>query len=169
MALTSKNRMARRTARGGAEYPRLGFHRKEPSMTQARLRVATTLLLVALVVPALAGDGLFPVSTGTPADPDMRLMPAIAYNTRHDEYLVVWVNSWPGGHEDIYAQRISANGTFIGPWYCVSCGGNDRWAPSVAYDWDSDQYLLVWMYDASGSNSRWEVRGKSLPRTWQQS
>ena len=29
--------------------------------------------------------------------------PDIAYNSVHNEYLVVWENAWPGGHKDIYA------------------------------------------------------------------
>ena len=36
--------------------------------------------------------------------------PAIAYNSKHNEYLVVWENDWGGGYHDIYAQRISGNG-----------------------------------------------------------
>jgi hypothetical protein len=130
-------------------------------------RVVPIAFLVSVLTvagaPVSAGDGVFPVSTLTPSDPERRLNPVIAYNNRHDEYLVVWVNEWSGGHEDIYAQRIASNGDFIGSWYCVSCGANDRRAPDVAYDWSSDQYLLVWMYDASGNDTRWEVRGKLLP------
>jgi hypothetical protein len=33
-------------------------------------------------------------------------LPSVAYNWKHDEYLVVWHNQW-GGNRDIYAQRIT--------------------------------------------------------------
>ena len=36
-------------------------------------------------------------------------LPAIAYNSIHDEYLVVWQNTW-GGNKDIYARRVNGRG-----------------------------------------------------------
>ena len=37
--------------------------------------------------------------------------PAVAYNSVHNQYLVVWENVWgAGGHHDIYAQRLSSTG-----------------------------------------------------------
>ena len=42
--------------------------------------------------------------------------PAIAYNSNHNEYLVVWENDWGGGYHDIYAQRISGDGRLLS-WF----------------------------------------------------
>ena len=49
----------------------------------------------------------------TPTDAD-RYRPAVAYNYVRGQYLVVWHNTWPGGHQDIYAQRVSDTGKLVG-------------------------------------------------------
>jgi uncharacterized membrane protein YbaN (DUF454 family) len=51
--------------------------------------------------------------------------PAIAYNSIHNEYLVVWENLWPGGSEDIYAQRISSTGQLLS-WFAVSSSSHNQ-------------------------------------------
>lgn len=119
-------------------------------------------------VPLLAGPGNFPVSTGTPADPDHRYNPAIAYNSLHDEYLVVWHNTWSGGNRDVYGQRVGPNGEFRGPWFAVSPAGPDvdSAEPAVAYDRLSDQYLVVWRQYSSlppPSAPCWDIRGRLMP------
>ena len=88
--------------------------------------------------------------------------PAIAYNPNHNEYLVVWQNGWPGGHRDIYAQRVSASGQLLS-WFAVSVNSNSQMAPSVAYDPLNDRYLVVWMYDVWGNGSDWDVYGRVIP------
>jgi hypothetical protein len=118
-------------------------------------------LLVAL--PGMApAEQNFKVSPTHSVSSD-RYLPDVAYNWRHDEYLVVWHNLWPGDTRDVYAQRIKANGDLAGPWFCVSCGTNDRFAPSVAYDSSQDGYLVVWTYDAEGDGTRYSVMGKRIP------
>lgn len=94
----------------------------------------------------------------SPLDAD-RHKPDVAYNWRHDEYLVIWHNQWPG-NRDIYAQRVSGNGKLVGPWFAVSAGANDRFQPSVAYNATTDEYLVVWMYEASANV--YEVWGKII-------
>jgi hypothetical protein len=85
----------------------------------------------------------------TPTDAD-RYKPAVAYNWKHREYLVVWHNQWPG-NRDIYAQRVSESGKLVGPWFAISAGSNDRFRPAVAYNGMNDEYLVVWMYEASAN------------------
>ena len=89
--------------------------------------------------------------------------PSVAYNWKHDEYLVVWTNIW-GGNQDIYAQRINGQGELIswfnvGPTAASNPYPNDRIAPSVAYDPVNDRYLIVWMYDINGDGSDWDIHG----------
>lgn len=88
--------------------------------------------------------------------------PSIAYNWKHDEYLVVWHNVWGGGGRDIYARRISGQGEILS-WFAVTAGPHDRAYPSVAYDPDHDRYLVVWMYDFFGDGSNWDIVGRFIP------
>jgi hypothetical protein len=94
----------------------------------------------------------------SPIDAD-RHKPAVAYNWKHHEYLVVWHNQWPG-NRDIYAQRVSDSGELVGPWFAVSAGPNDRFQPAVAYNATNDEYLVVWMYEASPDV--YEIWGKII-------
>ncbi|NUQ38834.1 MAG: hypothetical protein HUU23_13770 [Caldilineales bacterium] len=89
-------------------------------------------------------------------------LPAVAYNSVHHEYLVVWHNKWGAGNRDIYAQRISDSGE-VQNWIVVAAGGHDRAQPSVAYDPVRDRYLVVWIYDAAGNGSNYDVYGRFLP------
>jgi len=88
--------------------------------------------------------------------------PAVAYNWKHDEYLVVWQNVWGGGAVDIYAQRVTSSGE-VKSWFAVTAGLNWRCVPSVAYDPVNDRYLVVWMYDVYGDQSDWDIRGRFIP------
>jgi hypothetical protein len=97
-----------------------------------------------------------------PTDPEAdRYAPSIAYNWRHREYLVVWHNRWPDNHRDIYARRVSATGQLLS-WFAVSTGPNDRVQPDVVYNGTNDEYLIVWMYDASGNGSAYEIWGRTV-------
>ncbi len=86
----------------------------------------------------------------------------MAYNSKHKEYLVVWHNEWGGGYRDIYAQRVTATGE-LKSWFAVSAGANSRAQPSVAYDPQSDRYLVTWVYDVFGNGSDWDVWGRFIP------
>lgn len=88
--------------------------------------------------------------------------PAVAYNWKHDEYLVVWDNQWGGGGRDIYAQRITGQGELKSS-FAVTAGPNNRMDPSVAYDPVNDRYLVVWIYDYWGDGSDWDVYGRFIP------
>ncbi|HSR31416.1 MAG TPA: hypothetical protein VLY63_12700 [Anaerolineae bacterium] len=88
-----------------------------------------------------------------------RFAPAVAYNWRHREYLVLWHNTWPGDHRDIYARRVSETGRLLSG-FAVSAGPNDRAQPAVAYNATNDEYLVTWMYNANGDGSTYEIWGR---------
>ena len=90
-----------------------------------------------------------------------QVQPAVAYNRKHREYLVVWQNNWPG-NRDVYGQRTGEDGK-LRSWFAISAGPNDRVQPSVAYDPVNDRYLVTWAYDVSGNNTNWDVRGRIIP------
>ncbi len=139
-----------------------------------RLGLVLVLLAVAALAPdAFAEEGIrVPLPIDAPAAPILgneivisginneKLLPAVAYNSKHDEYLVVWENKWPG-NRDIYAQRVNSDGRLLS-WFAVSAGPGDRVQPSVAYDTRYDRYLVAWSGDYSGSGN-WDIYGRFIP------
>lgn len=102
------------------------------------------------------------IQISLPTSPECdRYRPAVAYNWRHDEYLVVWHNTWSGGHRDIYGRRVSESGQLLS-WFAISAGPNDRAQPAVAYNATNDEYLVVWMYNANGDGSTYEIWGRTI-------
>ena len=133
--------------------------------------------LVSLLILAPAGEG-----AAAPASPQVaisvfispevkisplqnpdahRFSPAVAYNSQHKQYLVVWYNQWAGSF-DIYAQRVSSAGQLVGGWFSVASGPNNRICPAVAYNATDDEYLVVFMYDASANGTRYDIMGQRL-------
>lgn len=95
-------------------------------------------------------------------DPDAnRRMPAVAYNSAHQQYLVVWHNEWPGS-ADIYGQRLDSMGRLLGPWFAIATGQNYRMSPTVAYNAIDDEYMIVFMVDPIGDQSRFELKGERI-------
>lgn len=95
-------------------------------------------------------------------DPEcVRDWPAVAYNFRHQEFMVVWDNSWDDGRRDIYARRIANDGTLL-TTFIVSTGANKRLRPSLAYNATNDEYLVTWMYDAAGNGIHYEIWGRFI-------
>lgn len=95
---------------------------------------------------------------------NLKYSPDIAYNSKHNEYLVVWENDWGGGHHDIYAQRVSASGQLLS-WFAVSANapGPSQVEPAVAYDSTRDRYLVTWTHDTWGNGSDWDIMGRFIP------
>lgn len=144
------------------------------------IKVLLVVLIAAIIMPVVGtGSAHAPLSelsvASATANPYLgedivisalnneQYMPSVAYNSKHDEYLVVWYNQW-GGSSDIYAQRISGKGKlvewfFVGPTAPSNPYLNDRLAPSVAYDPNQDRYLVVWAYDTFDNGSDWDIHG----------
>ncbi len=78
--------------------------------------------------------------------------PAVAYNSLHDEYLVVWYNDQGGGLWDIYARRVRGDGTLLSDFCVVSDVGRKNWQPDVAYSPTQDAYLVVYTYEVNASD-----------------
>jgi hypothetical protein len=75
------------------------------------------------------------------------LDPSIAYNSNRGEYLVVWWNDRPE-NDDIYGRRVSGDGALVGDWFAIAAGADhERQYPDVAYNSQSDEYLVVWQDD----------------------
>ena len=86
-------------------------------------------------------------------------IPAVAYNSTNNEYLVVWqgddnTGSLVDGEEEIFGQRINAaTGAEVGTDFRISDmgpDGDDRYnttASAVAYNITNNEYLVVWHGD----------------------
>lgn len=80
------------------------------------------------------------------------LAPAVAYNTRHDEYLVVWYNEQGPSVWDVYARRVRGDGTLLSWFTVVSAAGQKNWQPDVAYSPAQDEYLVVYTYEVTAGD-----------------
>jgi len=93
-------------------------------------------------------SSFIPIWTGDGVD---NRMPAVAYNSNHDEYLVVWEND-RGATRDIYARRVAGDGT-IKSWFTIVSDANKwNWQPDVVYNPVEDEYLIVYTYQVSTSD-----------------
>ena len=82
------------------------------------------------------------------------LEPAIAYNSLHNEYLVVWSNTRGGGAtKDVYARRVRGDGTLLGNFTIVHDANGHNYEPDVAYSPAQDEYLVVYTYDDPSTDS----------------
>ena len=87
----------------------------------------------------------------TPVD---NIQPRIAYNSRHDEYLVVWTNVRGGGATlDIYARRVRGDGTVLSNFTITHNANFYNYDPDVVYNPLQDEYLVVWTYDSISTDS----------------
>jgi hypothetical protein len=93
--------------------------------------------------------------------------PAVAYNNRHDEYLVLWWTTQSGGAtEDIHARRVRADGTLLSYFTIATNAGFSNYEPDVAYSPEHDEYLVVYTYDSVITDSDIWARRVSWNGDW---
>jgi hypothetical protein len=90
-------------------------------------------------------------------------LPAVAYNWKHREYLVVWHTKWTIGTRDIRAARVSEQGQVLSEFTVYEHATKDSAQPAVDYDPVNDRYLVVWVFDAFNSGSDWDLYGRFIP------
>ncbi|HSB67682.1 MAG TPA: dockerin type I domain-containing protein [Anaerolineales bacterium] len=74
--------------------------------------------------------------------------PDIAYNSRHDEYLVAWEDRWGTGSDwDIKAWRLNGIGAGINWVLVASDYTNRRMNPSITYKYQADEYLIAYEFE----------------------
>ncbi len=72
--------------------------------------------------------------------------PAVAYGYTYDKYLVVWEETWhpiPITY-DISGQFVTVTGAIEESMFTISTGTDLRGEPDVAYNRNTDRYLVVW-------------------------
>jgi PKD repeat protein len=120
----------------------------------------------------VGGDGSLLDNSGTPddeSDPGVDFFvsagaydPAVAYSADAGEYLVVYVQS--GHYSHIYGQRMLDNGSLQNPVFSISVADHYKAKPSVAYNPDSQEYLVVWQenYVAESWRLENEISGQRV-------
>jgi Ca2+-binding RTX toxin-like protein len=97
------------------------------------------------------------------------LRPAIAYDPKTDEYLVVWAgNSFADPNKsEISGQFVSASGIAIGSNSRISTTGSDDGAreasePAIAYNSVANEFLVTWTADGLPIAGEFEIFGQQL-------
>src|SRR5262249_4868475 len=127
------------------------------------------------LTPAEVGANDFRISfMGPDGNPDFAAIePAVAYNGRANEYLVVWRgDDVTAGECEIYGQRLdAASGALIGGKIRISDMGPDGDThfgakdPAVAYNGFANEYLVVWHGDDNSGDlvsEEFEIFGQRL-------
>ena len=102
---------------------------------------------------ALVGNPFY-IAAGAGVD---RRFPDVAYNSRRNEYLVVWEHLGSSGPE-IHAVPVSATGGVDLSKQVViatTSPSSAPYRPAVAYAYTSDKYLVVWYDEGVGFSSIW--------------
>jgi hypothetical protein len=88
--------------------------------------------------------------------------PAVAYDSDHDEYLVVWTQAFDRGANglsiEVFGRRLAGDGAPVAGTFRISTSPRS-WGehPAVAYDAERDRYLVAWSAALeSGPDSHWE-------------
>ncbi len=95
--------------------------------------------------------------------------PDVAYNSVRNEYLVVWkqvVGEGDSAMPDVSGQRLNATGQAIGADFPVTFSNAEEAFPHLAYDRDSNQYLVVWQESGVGSDINVRGRRVSWDGSW---
>lgn len=120
-------------------------------------------------------------SDGTPVGDQFRISaraganttPAVAYDRRSGEYLVVWNGEATAGEREVFARRVTSGGALAGTEVRVTHVGPDgdpaldaTGRPAIAYADASDRYMVAWAGDQStpGDTEAW---GQLLDRSGQ--
>ena len=115
---------------------------------------------------ALIGAPIQVSTTGAPGDTTRgAARPVVAYDTKADEYLVVWSADGLAldNKFEIFAQRLSGAGTTLGGVMQVSSTGSpgsasrDAYNPAVDYSPELDQYLVAWEADGLALDNKFEI------------
>jgi hypothetical protein len=133
---------------GDQYYPAVAFDGTDFLVAWEDWRNGLSDIYAARVAPqgtVLDPDGI-PVSTAT----NRQYVPAVAFDGAN--FLVSWEDNRSGSHWDIYAARVSPEGSVLDPdGIPVSTAMNDQYVPAIAFD--GVNFLVTWNDYRSGSYS----------------
>jgi hypothetical protein len=120
--------------------------------------VAVALITLKGALAQAVSSGASPAATQSPivggridiwTDGLDNYWPAVAYNSNHDEYLVVWQTEQDAYTYDIWARRVDSDGTLLSSFNVATAPGEKREYPAVAYDAVRDEYLVVYAHSCT--------------------
>jgi hypothetical protein len=93
-----------------------------------------------------------------------QFFPDVVYNPTQNEYFVVWQDQRRVATtgSDIFGQRIDADGTLLGDDIAISTAVRPQMNPRVAYNRDSDEYLVVWQDNRTNSVTSTDIYGQRV-------
>jgi hypothetical protein len=125
-------------------------------MLHAQTAICLGVVALMVTAAAFAGDGAVrltvrgEVMTCDDADVSNIGGASVAYNSVDDEWRVFWFDSRIQGQNDVYSQRIDADGTLIGDDIEIITGSPSQTETACAYSPVSNEYLVTWK-NQSGS------------------
>ncbi len=138
-------------------------------MNQHRVWILALVLLAGLFIGEMPASGNSTIKDYFHSpyliitdETNWKFYPQIAYNSVHNEYLVVWQTMFVPLHREIYGRLVDASGQ-MHPEFLIYSGINDSFQPSVAYDANLDRYLVVWYYDYNGDETDFDIYGRFIP------
>lgn len=86
---------------------------------------------------------------------------ALAYSSTANLYLIVWQDG-RGADLDIYGQFVSSDGVLIGNEITIRSGVGNQRNPSIAYNSESDTFLVVWSDSGANVTDRGDIYGSVI-------
>ena len=93
--------------------------------------------------------------TGQPDEGETQVVPSIAHNPKHNEFLVAWTDSRPSLDEGgVIGRLINADGTPKGPDFVIADGPGRQGTPKMVYVKKGNKYFVVYSSN-SDIYARW--------------
>ncbi len=91
---------------------------------------------------------------------------SVAYNNQADQYLVVWSFSQPPNNQQIWGRIVEAsNATLFGDPFQISITQGYHFTPVAAYNYQANEYLVVWQGQASVDPLDTDIFGRRVSAT----
>jgi hypothetical protein len=89
-------------------------------------------------------------------------VPALAYESIFNGYLVVWQQNGPGGQQEIYGQRVNADGSLSGGALAISTAADNQVVPHLAFSDQAGEYMVVWEDHRNGLENGSDIYGQRV-------
>ncbi len=106
----------------------------------------------------LPKGGSFSVSTA-PAD---QMDPAVAYSSRTSDYLVFWSDNRDPESKNMFGQRVAPPNRIGAEINSMVDNTSNQFAPSLSFDQERGEYLIVWCDDRGGPETFIDLVGRLL-------
>lgn len=115
------------------------------------------LLIMLLLSSSLVFSQVLESDIKVSTAPQVQSWCDVAYNSKSDQYLVVWEDyrTEDSTKSDIYGQRVDGNGTLIGKNFPVCTDTANQFWPHVAFDPVKERYLVVFSDYRNGTLNEW--------------